>query len=284
MQEAIGKRDLKREKERDRERNIPQEFPFVQLSIGNGADFGGKSIEKLEEALRHTQAKQGIHVSAASTTRIELGHGLELNKIAREFPEVFDNTNIPTMNGGFYTIELKETAIPYNKGSLSTVPEPCQMKLKTELELQLGLGLIEQVPASKKSKWLHPIVVPPKKEESIRLCVDLRMLNKFVKRRENPQRSPWEVVRTIPTGCKHFGMLDAFKGYHQVELDPKSRKLTTFHTPFGRYCYVHLAMGLSSAGDVFTTRYGDVVDYMIEGRRCTKDTLIQGYMSEELAR
>jgi hypothetical protein len=27
---------------------IPQEFPFVQLSIGNGADFGGKSIEKLE--------------------------------------------------------------------------------------------------------------------------------------------------------------------------------------------------------------------------------------------
>jgi hypothetical protein len=30
---------------------IPQEFPFVQLSIGNGADFGDESIEKLEEAL-----------------------------------------------------------------------------------------------------------------------------------------------------------------------------------------------------------------------------------------
>jgi hypothetical protein len=30
---------------------IPEEFLFVQLSIGNGADFGDESIEKLEEAL-----------------------------------------------------------------------------------------------------------------------------------------------------------------------------------------------------------------------------------------
>jgi hypothetical protein len=131
---------------------IPQEFPFVQLSIGNGANFGGKSIEKLEEALRQARAKRGIHVSAASTTpRIELGHGPELDKIANEFSEVFDNTKILTMNGGFYTIELEENAIPFNKGSSRTVPEPCMEKLKTELELQLGLGLIEQVPAGKKA-------------------------------------------------------------------------------------------------------------------------------------
>ncbi len=77
---------------------------------------------------------------------------------------------------------------------------------------------------------------------------------------------------------------NAFKGYHQVELDLESRKLTTFHTPFGRYRYVRLAMGLSSAGDVFTTRYGDTVDYTIKGLRCTEDTLIHGHTSEELAR
>ncbi len=264
---------------------IPEKFPFVQLCIGNGANFGDESIEKLEEALRQARAKQGIHISAASTTsRIELGHGLELDKFANEFPEVFDNTKIPTINGGFYTIKLEETAIPFNKRSSRSVPEPCMEKLKKELELQLGLGLIKQVPAGEKSEWLHPIVVAPKKDGNIRLCVDLRMLNKFVKRPENPQRSPWEVVRTIPTGCKHFATFDAFKGYHQVELDPQSRKLTTFYTPFCQYHYVRLAMGLSRAGDVFTTRYGNVVDYRIEGRRCTEDTLIHGHTSEELAR
>ncbi len=104
---------------------IPQEFPFVQLSIGNGANFGGESIEKLEEALRESRAKCGIHVSAASTTsKIELGHRPELDKIVNEFPEVFDNTKILTMNGGFYTIELEETAIPFNKGSSRTVRSP----------------------------------------------------------------------------------------------------------------------------------------------------------------
>jgi hypothetical protein len=132
---------------------IPQEFPFLQLSIGNRANFGSESIEQLEEALRQARAKRGIHVSTASTTsKIELGYGPELDKIANEFPEVFDNTKIPTMNGGFYKIEWEETAILFNKGSSRTVPEPCMEKLKTELELQLGLGLIEQVPAGKKSK------------------------------------------------------------------------------------------------------------------------------------
>ncbi len=47
--------------------------------------------------------------------------------------------------------------------------------------------------------------------------------------------------------------------HHQVELDPESRKLTTFHTPFGRYRYIGLVMGLRSAGNFFTTRYGDAV-------------------------
>ncbi len=45
------------------------------------------------------------------------------------------------MNGRFYMIKLEKTAIPFNKGSSRTVPEPCMEKLKTELELQLGLGL-----------------------------------------------------------------------------------------------------------------------------------------------
>ncbi len=42
-------------------------------------------------------------------------------------------------------------------------------------------------------------------------------------------------------------------------------------------------MGLSSTGNVLTMRYGDAVDYTIEGRRCTEDMLIHGHTSEELA-
>jgi hypothetical protein len=43
-------------------------------------------------------------------------------------------------------------------------------------------------------------------------------------------------------------------------------------------------MGLSSAGDVFTTSYGDAINYMIEGRRCTEDSLLHGHTSDKLAK
>jgi hypothetical protein len=143
---------------------IPQNFPFAQLTIGNDANFGNGSIGKLEAALRQARAKRGQQVSSASTSKIELGQGPELDKIANEFPNVFDNTKIPTMAGGYYVIDLEEGSVPFNKGSSHTVPEPCMEKLKKELELQLSLGLIEQVPAGEKSDWLHPIVVAPKKD------------------------------------------------------------------------------------------------------------------------
>jgi hypothetical protein len=192
---------------------IPKNYPFAQLSIGIGADFGDESIKKLEAALRQARANRGEHVSAVTFPRVELGQGPDLDKIANEFPQVFDNTKIPTMAGGYYVIDLEDGAVPFNKGLSRTVPQPCMEKLKAELELRLSMGLIKTVPAGKKSNWLHPIVVAPKKDGSIQLCVELRMLNKFVKRPENPQRSPWEVVRTIPTGCQHFATFDAFKGY-----------------------------------------------------------------------
>ncbi len=50
-------------------------------------------------------------------------------------------------------------------------------KLKAELKLQLSMGLIKTVPTGEKSDWLHPIVVAPKTDCSIWLCVHLRMLN-----------------------------------------------------------------------------------------------------------
>ncbi len=42
---------------------ILKNFPFSQLSISNGADFGDESIEILEAALRQARANQGERVS-----------------------------------------------------------------------------------------------------------------------------------------------------------------------------------------------------------------------------
>ena len=56
------------------------------------------------------------------------------------------------------------------------------------------------------------------------------------------------------SGAKIFSKLDANHGYWQIPLDKSSQLLTTFNTPFGRYCYRRLPFGIKSAQKVFQKR------------------------------
>ena len=99
------------------------------------------------------------------------------------------------------------------------------------------------------TEWVHPIVLVPKKDGGIHLCVDFRNLNKSIVRPLFDANTPFQAVRTIPPGMKYFTVIDALKGYHQVKLDGESTALTTFSTPFGRYQYLRLPFGVCHAGD-----------------------------------
>ena len=48
-----------------------------------------------------------------------------------------------------------------------------------------------------------------------------------------------------------FRKLDANCGFRQIPLAKKSRHLTTFVTPYGRYCFNKLPFGISSAPEHF---------------------------------
>ena len=48
-----------------------------------------------------------------------------------------------------------------------------------------------------------------------------------------------------------FSKLDASSGFWQIPLDNDSSRLTTFITPFGRYCFRRLPFGITSAPEVF---------------------------------
>ena len=53
-----------------------------------------------------------------------------------------------------------------------------------------------------------------------------------------------------PAGGR-FSNLDANSGFWQINLAPESRLFTTFITPFGRFCFNRLPMGISSASEYF---------------------------------
>jgi hypothetical protein len=60
------------------------------------------------------------------------------------------------------------------------------------------------------------MVIGHKKGGGLRLCVDFRQINGQIVRPTNPQQTPWEIIRTLPKGIKHFAVFVAFIGYHQV--------------------------------------------------------------------
>ena len=214
------------------------------------------------------------------TSSIMSRNGSDLDSLMNEFPELFDE-QCKVMKNGTYHIDLEDGATPMSSGACRTIPEPYMPAVKKELDALQAQGIIRKIDYA--TPWLHPIVVVPKKGTTdIRICVDFTRLNKYVKRPVNPQPTPWETVRNLPRGTTHFAVFDALKGYHQIELDKESQDLTAFMTPFGRYVYLRLAFGLSSAGDVFTLRYGNAIDEATDGMRATEDTLIRGSTAAEL--
>ena len=94
--------------------------------------------------------------------------------------------------------------------------------------------------------WCSPVVIVPKKNGAVRICGDFIQLNKAVKR-ENHTMPTTEQTLAKLAGAKIISKLDAKKR----KLSDKSKHLTTFITPWGRYCYKRLPFGISSALEHF---------------------------------
>jgi hypothetical protein len=98
------------------------------------------------------------------------------------------------------------------------------------------------------------MVLAFKKDGGIRVCVDFTILNHNAIRPRFDPATPFQAVRTIPSGMNFFTIVDALKGYQQARLDEESAALTTFLTPFGRYQYWRLPSGITHAGDDYSRR------------------------------
>ena len=57
-----------------------------------------------------------------------------------------------------------------------------------------------------------------------------------------------------------FTICDAKDGFLQIRLDDTSSKLTTFHTPFGRYKWSRLPFGINSAPEEFQRRTLEIIE------------------------
>lgn len=118
-------------------------------------------------------------------------------------------------------------------------------------------GIISKV--NQPTDWCSGMVVVPKGDKRVRICVDLTRLNESVKRSRHILPSVEQSLAQLG-GAKVFSKLDANSGFWQVKLDPKSALLTTFITPLGRYCFNRLPFGITSGPEYFQCRMSEILD------------------------
>ena len=115
----------------------------------------------------------------------------------------------------------------------------------------VDLGVIR--PVNEATDWCPRIVVVPKKDGSVRICVDLTHLNSSIKRERLQLPSEQETLSQL-AGVQVFSKLDAANSFWMIPLTEQTELLTTFITPHGRYCFHRLPFGISSATEHFQRR------------------------------
>jgi len=84
-----------------------------------------------------------------------------------------------------------------------------------------SIGVIARI--DQPTKWCAEMVAIPKKNGSVRICVDLKGLNKGVQCEVHPLPKVDETLAQLII----FRKLDANSGFWQISLSPKSHPLTT---------------------------------------------------------
>ena len=167
----------------------------------------------------------------------------EVETLMKQYPDVL--SSLPGRTDQIqHDIKLLTSEPIRTKGY--SIPYKTRSVMETEIQDMLDLGVIE--PSI--SPYSSPIVLVPKKDGSVRFCIDFRKLNKVTEFDAEPMPNMEEIINRM-SGHKYFTKMDLSKGYWQVVLTERSKALTAFETPRGLFQFRTMPFGLIDSGASF---------------------------------
>ncbi|CAG9132917.1 unnamed protein product [Plutella xylostella] len=167
----------------------------------------------------------------------------QLSSLLNKYEDVFKDKRSPA-NYVEHRIDTMD------RGPISVPPyrlSPLKKEiLRNEIEKMLEQGVIE--PCT--TPWAAPVVLIPKPDNGIRVCVDYRRLNAIT----IPDSYPIPRLDDLLHEAKpalYMSALDLKAGYWQVEVRKEDREKTGFITPFGIYIFKRMPFGLRNAPATF---------------------------------
>lgn len=115
--------------------------------------------------------------------------------------------------------------------------------VKDNLEWLLTVGYIEPVD---QTTWLFPIVVVPRKNGKLHICIDFRQLD--VATKKDPYLLPFtNEVQDAIISYEAYSFVDGFSRYHEVRIHKEDGSKTTFITKWSVYVWKVMPFSLKNA-------------------------------------
>ena len=142
-----------------------------------------------------------------------------------------------------HKIILEEGTTPVRQRQYTMNPK-YSLLVKEEVDKLLEVGIIYPTPYS---DWVSPIVVVPKKNGKLRICVDYQKLNNVTKKDYFPLPFTDSILDRV-AGYDCYSFMDGFSGYNQISIYPPHRLLTAFTTHWGVFAYARMPRIFSRLG------------------------------------
>ena len=186
---------------------------------------------------------------------------IEIPKELLSIKEVFDEKLpdiLPPHRPYDCTIDLKPNSAPFY-GPLYSLTVQEQETLKEYIDENLKKGFIKP----SKSPYGAPVLFVPKKDGSLRLCVDYRKLNQDTIRNSYPLPLIKDLLDRVQ-GCSFFTKLDLPGAYNLVRIREGDQPKTAFRTRFGHFEYEVMPFGLTNAPATFQYFLNDILSSVLD--------------------
>ncbi|GKA89169.1 putative reverse transcriptase domain-containing protein [Tanacetum coccineum] len=166
------------------------------------------------------------------------------------------NLKVQKMEDEFYHLNVKENDLKtYVKifqelETLCPTMVPDSEKIMEELSNQLQELADQGFIRLSTSPCEAPVLFVKKKDESFRMCIDYRELNKLTVNNRYPLPRIDDLFDQLQ-GSSVYSKIDLRSGYHQLRVRDEDIPKTTFRTRYGHYEFQVIPFGLTNAPAVF---------------------------------
>ncbi|GKA32755.1 reverse transcriptase domain-containing protein [Tanacetum coccineum] len=225
---------------------VPLEYAVV--SEPEGAPSATKPIieERIKVAINPKYLEQTVMIGSTLT---EEGRNKLCGLLQRNL-DIFawkpaDMTGVPR-HMAEHRLNVREGCSPVRQKKKGQAADRNQA-IQEEVGKLVEAGIMKEVHYH---DWLSNPVMVKKHDDSWRMCVDFKDLNKACPKDGYPlPEIDWKVESLCGFPFKCF--LDAYKGYHQIQMAKEDEEKTAFITSQGIFCYTKMPFGLRNAGATY---------------------------------